>query len=114
MPKIHLLEPSEASFWRRRAVQPATLAGLGTRDAIAEVPEMPQRRVFENKAAVVPPPLLPRAIEPKEEAALAVSMSEAARLERKHMTEFEHSVPVTEPAHETSVAESLKCLRMKG
>jgi hypothetical protein len=41
-------------------------------------------------------------------------MSEAARLERKHMTEFEHSVPVTEPAHETSVAESLKCLRMKG
>ena len=62
-------------------------------------------RVFESKAAIVPLPHLPRAIEPEEEAALAVSMSEAGRLEGKHMTEFEHSFPVTEPEHETSVAE---------
>jgi hypothetical protein len=62
-------------------------------------------RVFETKAVVVPLPHVLQAIEPEEEAALAVSMSETARLEGKHMTEFEHSVPVTEPEHETSVAE---------
>jgi hypothetical protein len=36
-----LLELSEKSSWRRHAVQPATLAGVGTRNAIAEVPEVP-------------------------------------------------------------------------
>jgi hypothetical protein len=62
-------------------------------------------RVYESNAAVVPLAHGPRAIEPEEETALVLSMSEAARLEGKHMTEFEHSVPVAEPERYTSIAE---------
>jgi hypothetical protein len=61
--------------------------------------------VFEGKVAVVLLAHVPRAIEPEKEAALAAFMSEAARLEGKHVTGFEHSVPIAEPEHETSVTE---------
>jgi hypothetical protein len=114
MPKPKLLELSEKNIWRRGAVQPATLAGRGTRDALAKVPEASSMRVFESEAAVVQVPDVPRAIEPEEEAALAVSMSEATRFEGNNLTEFEHHIAVAEPKHETAVVEVTEVPRLEG
>jgi hypothetical protein len=80
MPEPKLLKLSEKRFWRHAAVQPDTLAAAERGMLSRKVPEVPWMRVFESKAAVVLLAHVPRAIEPKEEAALAVSMSEAARL----------------------------------
>jgi hypothetical protein len=113
MAKPKLLELSEKKIWRRGAVQPATLAGRGTRDALAEVPEASSMRVFQSEAAVVQVPDVPRVIEPEEEAALAVSMSEATRFEGNNLIEFERHIAVAEPKHET-VAEVTEVPRPEG
>ena len=70
-------------------------------------------RVFQSEAAVVQVPDVPRVIEPEEEAALAVSMSEATRFEGNNLIEFERHIAVAEPKHET-VAEVTEVPRLKG
>ena len=102
-----MLEPFEDSFWRRSAVQPANLAVLRTRDALAEVPGVPGKvvSVFESKATVVPRPEVPRAIKPEHEPGLAESLPEAVRLEVSDMTELKDKIPIAELEHQTAVAE---------
>jgi hypothetical protein len=61
--KTHLLELSKEGLWRGATLQPATLADLRTRHALAvRVKAMP---IFEAKAAIMPWPELPGWSNPK-------------------------------------------------
>ena len=54
-----------------------------------------------------------RAIEAEEESAFAVSLFEAARLEPRDMTEFQHDVAVAELQHEAAAAELIEAPRLE-
>jgi hypothetical protein len=103
MSKTHLLELSKEGLWRGATLQPATLADLRTRHALAvRVKAMP---IFEGKAAIMPWPELPWLVEPEEHPVMMVLVAEVTMLEMRHMAEPEHEIPVAELEHETALAE---------
>jgi hypothetical protein len=90
--KTHLFELSKEGFWRGATLQPATLAALQTRHALAvRVKATP---IFEGNAAIVEP----------EQAAMRMRVAEMTVLER-HVTGPEHEVAVAELEDQTALAE---------
>jgi hypothetical protein len=100
--KTHLLELSKDGFWRGAGLQPATLAALRTRHALAV--RVKATRIFEGKAAIVPGPELPWRLEPEEQATMMMRVAEVTVLER-HVTGPEHEVTVAELEHQTALGE---------
>jgi hypothetical protein len=101
--KTHLLELSKEGLWRGGTLQPATLADLRTRHALAvRVKAMP---IFEGKAAIMPWPELPWLVEPEEHPVMMVLVAEVTMLEMRHMADPQHEIPVAELQHETALAE---------
>ena len=108
--EAHPLELFKEGFWRRAAGQPAILAGLRTRHALA-VP-VKATSIFESKAAIVPRPELPWLIEPEEQPVMMVPVAEVTMFER-HMTEPEHEVAIAELEHQTALAEVPEISRLE-
>jgi hypothetical protein len=84
-------------------VQPATLAALCTRHALAvRVKATP---IVEGEAAIVPRPEPPWPIQPEEQTRMMVPVAEVTMLETRHRTKTEHEVAIAELEHQTALAE---------
>jgi hypothetical protein len=92
-------------------VQPATLAALCTRHALAVPGKLTP--ISKGKAAIVPRPEVPWLVESEEQPVMMVPVAEVMMFEMRHMAEPEHDVAVAELEHETALAELTEVSRLE-
>jgi hypothetical protein len=109
--KAHLLELFQEGSRRRAVVQPAIMAAMRTRQALAE--PMRATPIFEGRATIVPRREPPWLVEPEDQPVMMVPVAEVMMLETRHMTEPEHDIAVAELQHQPSLPEVSEVARLE-